>query len=255
MRVNFREMSSKTLYIIAGSSGLIGSHVCEKLKEKNKHYLGLDFKKENHSKVIDLSNQEEFISVIEEAINEDILNISFIYSAGKNGSVEHNGLDKYGSYSEDDLNDYFNQNAIVPYACSLSLINLAKKKNLNLKVLILCSHYSFVAGTDSLYSKNDIGEIQIKPHGYIISKHAAVGVVKSLASSYGSDRVLINGFALGGVLNNQDSGFIDNFKDYAPLRRLADPQEIAKWILALSDPDLSYANGSIFNVDGGILIR
>tara|TARA_B100000768_G_C11233305_1_gene356083 strand:- start:535 stop:1281 length:747 start_codon:yes stop_codon:yes gene_type:complete len=248
-------MKLKNLYIVAGSSGLIGSHVCDVYNASNENYLGLDFHKGKHSSIVDLSNQEEFIEAVNKKVDQGITNISLIYSAGKNGSVEYGGLDKFGEYSEKELNEYLYQNTVLPYACSMSLINFIKKRDISLKVLILCSHYSFVAGTDSLYPLSDSGEIQIKPHGYIISKHAAIGVIKSLAATYGSDKVLINGFAPGGVLNNQNKEFIKNFENYAPLKRLAKPLEIAKWIVALSDPELTYSNGSIFNVDGGVLIK
>tara|TARA_B100001093_G_C26756959_1_gene983887 strand:- start:695 stop:1441 length:747 start_codon:yes stop_codon:yes gene_type:complete len=248
-------MESKNLYIVAGSSGLIGSSICDIFQDSKENYIGLDFKSGRHSTIIDLSNQKEFIKNVGNKIDHGITDISLVYSAGKNGSVESGGLDRYGDYSEKDLNQYLYQNAIVPYACSMSLISLAREKNLNLKILILCSHYSFVAGTDSLYSLNDLGEKQIKPHGYIISKHAAIGVVKSLASTYGSDQILINGFAPGGILNNQDKNFVKKFQDYSSLKRLANPSEIAKWIVTLANPELTYANGSIFNVDGGVLIK
>jgi nucleoside-diphosphate-sugar epimerase len=248
-------MDSKTLYLIAGSSGLIGMHVCKALKESNNNFLGVDFKSGEFSEIIDLSDQTKFLEVIEGRITPDITHLSFIFSAGKNGSVEHGGLDSYGSYCPDELQEYLLQNTILPYSCSMSLITLAKKKNLNLKILILCSHYSFVAGSDSLYSDSSSGEKQIKPHGYIISKHAAVGVVKSLASSYGSDQILVNGFAPGGVFNHQDKEFLKKFETYSPLKRMAEPIEIAQWIVTLSDPRLTYANGSIFNIDGGVLIR
>ena len=248
-------MASKTLYIIAGSSGLIGSHVCMELEHLNKKFVGLDVKDDKFSYKVDLQNQKELIEIINNNLDDSINNISFIFSAGKNGSVEYGGLDVYGSFNEEDLNDYLFQNTILPYSCSISLINFVKEKKLNLKILILCSHYSFVAGTDSLYSVNNEGMKQIKPHGYIISKHAAVGVVKSLASTYGSDQVLINGFAPGGVFNNQDDEFVKQFKDYSPLGSLAHPKEISKWIVSIANPRLTYANGSIFNVDGGVLSR
>lgn len=248
-------MKSKNLYIVAGSSGLIGSHVCDIFQESKDNYLGLDFNSGKHSTIIDLSNQKEFTDTVNSKIDQGITDISLVYSAGKNGSVEYGGLDKHGEYSQKELNEYLYQNTVIPYACSMSLINLAKLRGINLKILILCSHYSFVAGTDSLYPLSDSGETQIKPHGYIISKHAVIGVIKSLASTYGSDKVLINGFAPGGVLNNQNEEFIKNFEDYSPLKRLANTSEIAKWIVTIANPELTYANGSIFNVDGGVLIK
>ena len=247
--------SKKNLYIVAGSSGLIGSNICDIFLETKENYIGLDSKIGRHSTIIDLSDQKEFMDTVSNAIDKGITDISLIYSAGKNGSVENGGLDRYGEYSEKDLNEYLYQNTIVPYSCSMSLISLASERNLNLRIMILCSHYSFVAGTDSLYSPNNLGEKQIKPHGYIISKHAAIGVVKSIASTYGSEQILINGFAPGGILNNQDESFVKKFEAYSSLKRLANPSEIAKWVVTLANPELTYANGSIFSVDGGVLIR
>lgn len=248
-------MNKKNLYIVAGSSGLVGHHVCAELEKYNKNFIGLDSKPGKYSQKIDLADQIAFLDKIKKNTDSDTSNISFVYAAGKNGTVEYGGLDKYGSFSEEDLNAYLYQNTILPYICSMSLINFLKNKKKQLKVLILCSHYSFVAGSDHLYNSRNEEINKIKPHGYIISKHAVIGVIRSLASTYGSDDVLINGFAPGGISNNQDKEFIEKFKKYAPLQRLANAEEIAKWICSISNPELTYANGAIFNIDGGVLIR
>ena len=255
INIEYNSLMNTTLYIVAGSSGLIGHYVCNKLNESSDKFIGLDAKEGKFSNIVDLSDQGKLIEIIDSHVDSNIKDISLIYSAGKNGTVEYGGLDDFGAYSQDNLSEYFFQNSVLPYSCSMSLINYAKEKNIKLKILILCSHYSFVAGTDALYNKSTSEIKKIKPHGYIISKHAVIGVIKSLASTYGSDRVLINGFAPGGISNNQDEEFVNKFKEYSPLKRLASPDEIAEWIYLIANPKLTYGNGSIFNIDGGVLIR
>ena len=242
----------KKIYVVIGASGLIGSHIIQRLRETEVEFFSIDKQSSKDlSYVSDLSSLDEVVAIITKYMADDYA-VSLIYAAGKNGSVEKGALDNLFNFDKDDFQEYIQQNVLIPYDLFLRLIAEAKKYSTILRLWLLCSHYSLIGANDSIYNEEFGPIVKIKPHGYIISKHAAVGVVKSLASTYGDEKITINGFIPGGVKNNQDNKFLDKYKKYAPLGYMCPPEEMAKWIVCVANPELSYANGALFTVDGGV---
>jgi len=95
---------------------------------------------------------------------------------------------------------------------------------------------------------------------YTASKHAVIGVTRSLAVELGSTGVTVNCVCPGATRTGITAEIPDDAKDkYArrrvALRRYAEPEEIAHMVLSLTLPAMSYANGSVVVVDGGLTIR
>jgi 3-oxoacyl-[acyl-carrier protein] reductase len=95
---------------------------------------------------------------------------------------------------------------------------------------------------------------------YTASKHGVVGLTKSFAVELGVTGVTFNCVCPGPV----DTGMTANIPPEAkqiyarrrvPLRRYADPEELAHGILNLVLPAASYINGAVLVVDGGLTIR
>jgi 3-oxoacyl-[acyl-carrier protein] reductase len=95
---------------------------------------------------------------------------------------------------------------------------------------------------------------------YTASKHAVIGVTKSLAVELGRTGITVNCVCPGPVTTAITAGIPDADKEiYArrrvPLRRYADPEEIAHVVLSIVLPASSFMNGSVVVVDGGLTIR
>ncbi|MCU1344533.1 MAG: putative oxidoreductase [Acidimicrobiia bacterium] len=95
---------------------------------------------------------------------------------------------------------------------------------------------------------------------YTASKHAVIGVTKSMAVELGATGVTVNCVCPGATRTGITAGIPDEAKDkYArrrvALRRYAEPEEIAHMVLSLTLPAASYVNGSVVLVDGGLTIR
>jgi 3-oxoacyl-[acyl-carrier protein] reductase len=95
---------------------------------------------------------------------------------------------------------------------------------------------------------------------YTASKHAVIGVTKSLAVELGRTGITVNCVCPGPVTTAITAGIPDEDKaTYArrrvPLRRYADPEEIAHMVLSIALPASSFMNGSVVVVDGGLTIR
>ena len=78
-----------------------------------------------------------------------------------------------------------------------------------------------------------------------------IGLTKSTAKELGSRNIRCNAIAPGGVYNNHDSDFVNNYSKYCPMGRMADKKEMTSTFVFLASDASSYIAGSVLVVDGG----
>ncbi|MFY9714764.1 MAG: SDR family oxidoreductase [Microbacterium sp.] len=103
--------------------------------------------------------------------------------------------------------------------------------------------------------------------GYITAKHAIIGLTKSLARDYGSSGIRVNAICPGWVrtpladeemdelvshleLGDRDEAY-DLVTTDLPLRRVAEPADIAATVRFLGSDESAYITGATLVVDGG----
>lgn len=94
---------------------------------------------------------------------------------------------------------------------------------------------------------------------YTTSKHALIGLTKSIAAQYGAKGIRCNAMVLGGVNTNiglgggtpDKGGYEHLMKAASMMQRMAEPGEIAELSLFLASAKSSYVNGSCIVIDGG----
>lgn len=104
--------------------------------------------------------------------------------------------------------------------------------------------------------------------GYTVAKHALIGLTRSIARDYGPSGVRANAVCPGWVRTPMGDGMMDQLAATAelsggreeayqrataeiPLRRPADPAEIAAIVKFLGSPESSYITGAVLVADGG----
>lgn len=98
---------------------------------------------------------------------------------------------------------------------------------------------------------------------YVASKHAVIGLMKTAAVEAAPSNIRVNAVCPGAVdtrmmkaieaAANADQPDIVRAKIEAgvPLKRYAQPDEVAAMMYFISDPTAAYCTGSVFTVDGG----
>jgi len=94
---------------------------------------------------------------------------------------------------------------------------------------------------------------------YTVSKHALIGLTKSIAAEYGDKGIRCNAMILGAVQTNIGLGSSNPSplglellkKASATMPQVADPMEIARLGLFLSSNEASFMNGSCVVIDNG----
>jgi NAD(P)-dependent dehydrogenase (short-subunit alcohol dehydrogenase family) len=94
---------------------------------------------------------------------------------------------------------------------------------------------------------------------YNASKHGLVGLTRTLAAEWGGRGVRVNAVCPGWVKTEMDAedqgagGYTDaDIEGRVPMARFATPEDIAKAVAFLADPEWSgFVNGHTLSVDGG----
>lgn len=95
---------------------------------------------------------------------------------------------------------------------------------------------------------------------YTASKHAVVGLTRSLAVELGPSGVTVNCICPGPIRTGMTAAIPDEAKTKfarrrVPLRRYGDPEEVAHITVALLLPSASFITGAVIPVDGGLTVQ
>ncbi len=136
--------------------------------------------------------------------------------------------------------------------------------DVNLKGVFNCAH----AVTPIMINQNS-GVILssasvVAPYGnfgqtnYVASKAGVVGMTKVWAKELGRKGIRANAVAPGFIQTRMVAGIpdkvIDKLVDRIPLKRMGDPEDVAKAFSWLASDEASYITGHVLAVDGGTVV-
>ena len=105
-----------------------------------------------------------------------------------------------------------------------------------------------IKGNDfNVYEGTDMSS----PMEYSVIKAGIINLTRYLASYFGKYDVRVNTVSPGGVFNHQNKIFVRNYCNKTPLKRMANPQDIAGAVVFLASDLSTYMTGQNIVIDGG----
>ena len=172
-------------------------------------------------------------------------------------------VEKFGG-----IDVFVNNAGIFPGALveGMDLAFWEKTQAVNLRGVFLCSREALRVMKDKGGSMVNVASIDaLHPSGvglaaYDASKHGVWGFTKNFALEVSKYNIRVNALAPGGVategVSNMTGGVVDTdaFTQLIPMKRFANPDEMATVALFLASDAASYMTGSIVVADGGRLL-
>lgn len=139
----------------------------------------------------------------------------------------------------DELDRYFAVNVKAPYAITRGLLDLLRA-SAHGRVIVISSTWGQVPDGHSF--------------GYMISKSAALGLMKALAAALLPDGILVNAIAPGSIHTRMIPDEVYDLElASVPLGRLGRPEEIAETVAFVASDGAGFLTGQTLSVNGGAL--
>jgi NAD(P)-dependent dehydrogenase (short-subunit alcohol dehydrogenase family) len=252
--------------IVTGAAGLIGKQHCKALAEAGANVVvcDLDYSKceqladklKHHSigVEVDITNKTSIQELLKTSLKEygkvDIL----VNNAAINDMVENpvNALEesKFENYPLELFKKVMDVNVTGMFLTSQVIGSSMAERGYG-SIINIASTYGIVAPDQSIYRKSDGSQMFYKSCAYPVSKAAVISLTKFLASYWGRNNVRVNTLSPGGVENNQEFDFVENYSEKTPLGRMSKKNEYKGAVVFLASDASSYMTGANLVIDGG----
>ena len=235
------------IIIVTGGNGLLGKEIIKKLITEGAVCINIDI---NHNTSNDLSciqcditDSNSIDSAIKLVINnfnhiDGLVNNAYPRTKDWGLKFEDIELSSWQSNIDWQLNSYFYfTQQVSKYMVKQgfgSIVNIA-------------SVYGVVGPDFTVYD----GTEMTMPAAYSAIKGGIVNFGRYLASYLGPSGVRVNTISPGGIFDNQNPVFVNNYNKKVPMRRMGLPHDISPAVSFLLSDDANYITGHNLIVDGG----
>ncbi len=256
--------------VVTGGAGLLGKEFCRTLAEAGARVVMADF---NETAAIDAANQlkRDDLSVLPlgvdvtrpESVNNmvgltlekfgrlDILVCSAALDPKFDSShLGEQGANAFETYPLTAWKEALDVNLTGMFLCAQAAVQpmLAQEHGV---IINICSTYGLVGPDQRIYRRPGESRQAFKPVFYSVTKAGVLGLTRYLATYYAGRNIRANCLTPGGVFNQHDDVFVQNYSARTVLGRMAKKDEMSGALLYLASDASSYMTGSNLVVDGG----
>lgn len=237
----------KKIIIITGGNGLLGSAIIEKLLEDGAFVINLDINHKTNESLsnieCDITNQESVDNSLNLIINkyekiDGLVNNAYPRTQDWGNKFEDIKLDSWKKNIDWQLNSYF-------YMSQQVAMQMAKQKSGS--IINIASIYGLIGPDFTVYD----GTNMTMPAGYAAIKGGLINLTRYMASYFGPHKVRVNTVSPGGIFDNQNISFVENYEKKVPLRRMGRPEDITPSVSFLLSDESKYITGQNLIIDGG----
>jgi NAD(P)-dependent dehydrogenase (short-subunit alcohol dehydrogenase family) len=228
--------------IITGSEGQLGQFFVLQLKRLGFKVIGIDLADQVNNEITyyqaDITKKAE----IDAVLSHHDENISVL--------INNAGISVFKSFeerTEEEIDAVMDVNIKANILMSQAVYNKYYKSNNGGNIINIGSIYGVVSGDMRIYNNGD----RRTPEIYGATKAAVINLTKYFATYMAPNNVRVNCVSPGGIFNEQDKNFIENYSYKVPMSRMGNQDELMSTIEYLLSEKSSYVTGQNIVVDGG----
>lgn len=235
--------------IVTGAASGIGRSTALLLANRGKIVIAID-RDEKGLDSLDSSCGSKIFSLVADLTDPDLESkvADVLHATGGELSVLVNnagigGGDCVSRTTDESLRNFFEINVVSLFRLSRLAVTKMRKRSSG-AIVNVASIFAEVGATHS--------------SAYSSSKGAVVSLTRQMATDYGPSGIRVNAVAPGLIETPLTKERIRTehwrhqiFVEQSPLRRVGQPDEIARAIVFLASEDASFINGEVLRVDGG----
>ena len=235
------------IIIITGGSGLLGKEIIKRLLDNEATVINFDINSSSciNSEFVNCNITDEYSikksisSVIKKYGRIDGL-VNNAYPRTNDWGVKYEDI-KFDSWKKNidfQLNSYFFMSQQV------SRYMVQKKSG---SIINIASIYGSVGPDFTIYENTEM----TLPAAYSAIKGGIINFTRYLASYFGKHNINVNCISPGGIYDNQNSAFVENYNKKVPMKRMGTPKDIAPSVIFLLSDQAKYITGQNLIIDGG----
>ncbi|MBS4035717.1 MAG: SDR family oxidoreductase [Ignavibacterium sp.] len=252
--------------IVTGALGLIGKHHCFALAEAGANVVVADIDEEKCIQFatelstdsigvgVDITNPDS-ITRLKEITHDKFDAIDILVNNAAINDIFENpqaaaDLSMFENYPLEMWQKSLDVNVTGTFLCS-QIIGTEMAKKGKGSIINIASTYGMVGPEQSIYKKPDGTQSFYKSPAYPATKGAIINFTRFLAAYWGNKGVRVNTLSPGGVENNQEEYFVNNYSKKTMLGKMAQPVDYKGAIVFLASDASLYMTGANLVVDGG----
>ena len=240
-------MLKNKIVIVTGGSGLLGKEIVADINRKGGKAINADI-----TEITNLSAGTIHIDITNDSSIQMGLNL-VIEEFGRIDGLVNNAYPRtkdWGTIFEDVNPESWRKNVDMQmnscFVFSQKVLKQMKSQNSG-SIVNIASIYGVVGNNFTVYNGTNLTSAA----AYSAIKGGIINFTRYLASYFGKDNIRVNCISPGGIFDNQDPIFINNYRQNVPLKRMGDPDDIAPAVSFFLSDDAKYITGQNLVIDGG----
>jgi NAD(P)-dependent dehydrogenase (short-subunit alcohol dehydrogenase family) len=235
------------IIIVTGGNGLLGKAIIKRLISEGAFCVNFEISHETNEDlsnvycdITDSSSIDKALEIVLKKYNkiDGLVNNAYPRTKDWGNKFEDIVFESWKQNVDWQLNSYF-------YLTQKIASQMATQKMGS--IINMASIYGVVGADFNVYE----GTSMTMPAAYSAIKGALVNFTRYVASYFGPQQVRVNTVSPGGIFDNQNEIFVNNYCKKVPMRRLGTPEDISPTVAFLLSDDSQYITGQNLIVDGG----
>lgn len=254
--------------IVTGGAGLLGSQFCRTLAEAGASVLAADYNEKEATELanklhseklsvnacgVDVTDPESVKQMVDRCLMDfgrlDVLVCSAARDPKFDPTHHEQTSNAFETFPLESWRQALDVNLTGLFLCAQAAVKPMLDQDHGV-IINICSTYGLVGPDQRIYIKPG-KPTQYKPVYYSVTKAGVLGLTHYLATYYAGKNIRVNALTPGGVYNQHDEQFTQNYSSRTVLGRMARNDEMNGALLFLASDASSYMTGANLVVDGG----